>query len=439
MQAELGAPARASTDGAAALPISIRVEDAAGAPLGFLEIDRIVAGRCCGGVRMRAGLGAEELRRLARVMTLKCAYYGLAAGGAKGGIVAREEDDAAARRARIEAFGRALGPLFATGIYSFGCDLGLAPADLATLRRAAGLAPGGGEEDGAGSAEAAGLTVALAGLAALAARGVEPRGARVAVQGAGAVGLAAIAALEREGVRTVAVATRLGALSRPEGLAAARLREAARRHGDAFVLREEGEAAPARAVLEAPCELFIPCAGSGTVDREAARALAARAVVAGANDPFGPGAEETLFARGVLVVPDFVANGGGVLGSTLACAGAGRADVEAIFRRRVLPRIAATIERACGRREPVAAAARHEAERFLARCARAYGAERPPTLLAERLAPSPSRRRRLLLALERRARGSRRLALAARLLRPAALARLDEVVAAALAERRLEA
>jgi glutamate dehydrogenase (NAD(P)+) len=413
--------------------LSIRVDGADGAALGFLEIDRVVGGRACGGVRMTASVGPEELARLARIMTLKCGYYGLAAGGAKAGVRAAPGDGAAARAARLEAFGRALAPILATGLYSFGCDLGTTPADIARMRRAAGL---GGAEGPAGggpsSGDLAGLTIALAAVAALRARGIDPRGARVAIQGAGAVGLATARRLALEGARIVAIATVAGSIERAEGFDVATLTAAARREGDAFVLGA-GEARAPQAVLEARCDVLVPCAGSGSVDRAAAAALEAAVVVAGANDPFGPGAEEVLHARGALVVPDFVANGGGVLGSTLACAGAGPDEVETVIRRRLAPRVAATIAAALARGEPVPAVAAREALRATEAIDAAYGRARPPSLLPEVLAPRPGPVRRALLALEARSRGSRRLGALGRRLRHRAAARLDEIVAAALA------
>ncbi len=400
--------------------LTLRLKTPSGAPLGFLAIDRMVAGRCCGGVRMTATVGPPELGRLARIMTLKCGYLGLASGGAKAGIVLEPGSTPDERAARVRTFGLAIAPLVRSGFYSMGTDLGTTQADVDAIREAAGFSASA--DSGPSSGDFAGLTVALSALAALRARGIDPRGARVAIQGAGAVGQAAAAVLRREGVRIVAAATIDGTLAREGGLDADTLKR-----GESF--RSGAGARPPEAVLEVPCDVFIPCAGSGTIDTAAAATLPASIVVCGANDAFAPGAEERLLARQVLVVPDFVANGGGVLGSTLVSAvGASTEEVDELMRRHFLPRVAATLEEARRLGEPVAEPARREALAFLAACDRAYGSTRPPSLLPEGMAPRASLRSRLLLALERRARGSRKLAPLGRRLRPLGLRRVGDVL-----------
>jgi glutamate dehydrogenase (NAD(P)+) len=413
-------------DGAPGL--SVQIETETGEPVGFLEVDRIVAGRSCGGVRITPTLSPMELRRSARVATLKNGYARVAAGGLKAGILLQRNADPAQRLARLEAFGRALGPFLRDGICSLGHGLGAKPEDVLVILRAAGLPVSSGFEQNNGPPT--GLTVALATLAALRARAIDPSRARVCIQGAGAVGRATMSILHREGVRVVAAATSAGTLVRESGLDVDALLEGARR-GDSFVAGA-GTRSP-RAVLDVECDVLIPCAGSGTIDAAAAANLPTSIVVCGANDPFAAGTEERLRARHVLVVPDFVANGGGVLGSTLASAvGATPREIDALMRRHFLPRVAATLDLAAKLEEPVAEPARRQALRFLAECDQVYGWTRPPSLLPEALAPPPSPGSRILLALERRARGSRKLAPLGRRLRPLALQRVDGVLRSAL-------
>jgi glutamate dehydrogenase/leucine dehydrogenase len=233
--------------------------------------------------------------------------------------------------------------------------------------------------------------------------------------------------LAREGVRVVAVSTVLGALVDAEGLDVPALDAAAAREGDAFVLRG-GRSEPAE-ILDATCDVLVPCAGSRTIDVAAARRTRAAIVVGGANDPFDEGAEAALLGRGAVVVPDFVANGGGVLGSTLACSGgAGPAEVEALIRRCFGRRLERTIELAVGSERPVAEVAERSALRFLERCDRLYGQSQAPSLLPEALAPQPALPLRAMLRLERRTRGSRKLARLGRWLRPMASRRLADIL-----------
>jgi glutamate dehydrogenase (NAD(P)+) len=418
---------------------SVRISAPDGAALGFLEIDRVVAGRCCGGVRASADVTQEELRRIAEVMTLKCGFVGLAAGGAKGGIVMPTGASPEERAERLVAYGRALGQLLRSGVWSHGVDLGTTMADLALIRRGAGLEgarvttipPADARARHSSSAEPAGLTVALSAEAALESLRICARGARVAIQGAGAVGRAALAALARAGARIVAVATVAGTLHRDEGLDAALLLEGLARSGDGF-LGGTNRLSPL-AVLEVDCDALLSCAVTASIDASVAARMRAGTVICGANTPFADGAQDALAARGILVLPDFIAGAGGVLGSTLeTAAGAGPEEVESILRRRFKPLVTSTIAAAAARGDAPAVEAGRRALRVLAACDLAYRAERPPTLLPDRLAPEASLAARACLALEHRLRGSTRLAPVVRGLHRRALARAEQVLCASL-------
>ncbi len=404
--------------------LSIRAASPDDVPLGFLEIDRTVAGRCCGGIRASSTVSPAELRRLARVMTLKCGYLGLAAGGAKAGVLVPEAASSNERLAILRAFGVSFGPVLRSGVYSFGSDLGTTDADIHEIRRAAGLR--GGTATPSSTGAYAGLTVALATVAALRARGHDPRGARIAVQGFGSVGRAVVAALDREGARIVAVATVHGTLHREAGIAVEDLLRRWASEGDAVVTGDETR--PPHAALEVHCDALIPCATTGAVDLEAARRVAAPVVVCGANDPFRDGAEAVLTDRNVLIVPDFVANGGGVLGSTLAAAGAAIEEVESLFRRRFARRVASTIDEALARGETVTSLAERKALRFLDACEWAHASSQPPGLLPEALAPRPTPATRLLLSLEERVRPFGKLKFLGRRLRPFAARQVEEIL-----------
>lgn len=417
---------------------SVRVIGPDGTLLGFVEIDRVVAGRCCGGIRAGPAVTAGEIQRIAAVMTLKCGFAGLAAGGAKGGVIMPDGMTAKQRAARLEAFGRAAAPLLRSGVWSHGADLGTTEVDIARIRYAAGIGPELAPPDSvppasksdASSGHAAGLTVALCAEAALESLGLPLRDARIAVQGAGAVGRAAMKFLANAGARVVAVSTIAGTLRNENGLDVKAVLEGLGRAGDSFA----GGGEPAGAVLSADCDVMLLCAGSGALDSASAEHLKARAVVCGANIPFTDGAEDQLTARGVLVLPDFVAGGGGVLGSTLVTAACVTPDeLEAILRRRFKPLVAQMLAAAFARGTTVAIEARQQALGVIAACDAAYGTLRPDTLLPEKLAPADPAPVRLALAVERRARGSRRLAVIGRWLHRSAVARAERVLTASLA------
>jgi glutamate dehydrogenase (NAD(P)+) len=153
--------------------------------------------------------------------------------------------------------------------------------------------------------------------------GVKLAGARVAVQGFGAVGRHAARFLAERGAVLVAASDTKGTLYDPAGLdvaALAALKEAGRSVLDSPVGRKLG----ADAILEVECEIWIPAARPDVVHEENAGRLKTKLVLQGANIPFTEGAERTLAARGVLVVPDFIANAGGVICAAMEYAGATR-------------------------------------------------------------------------------------------------------------------
>jgi glutamate dehydrogenase/leucine dehydrogenase len=419
-------------------PGSWCIRDLDGGLLGFVAIDRIVAGRSCGGIRAGPHVAADEIERIARVMTLKCGFAGLAAGGAKGGVIVPEGFTSEQRAERLEAYGRAAAPLLRSGVWSHGADMGTTELDIARIRHAAGIGPDpgppgisiAGPVGDASSGYAAGLTVALSAEAALESLSISPRGARIAVQGAGAVGRAAIESLAHAGARIVAIATVAGTLRDDRGLDVRSALDGLRGLGDRFTA---GGARP-EAILSTPCDVMLLCAGSGVVDATSAEKLAARVVACGANIPFSDRVAARLVDRGILVLPDFVAGAGGVLGSTLvATAAASAVELEAILRRRFKPLVAETLASANRRGTTVDAEARERALRVIAACDTAYGADRPDTLLPERLAPRDPGWVRLMLATERRCRRSTRLAPLARLLHRPAVARAERVLTAACA------
>lgn len=425
----------AAGDGAGAW--HIRAED--GELLGFVVIDRVVAGRACGGIRAGAHVTMDDIRRIARVMTFKCAFAGLAAGGAKGGVVVPAGWSAEKRRERLIAFGRAASDLLGAGVWSHGADMGTTDDDIALIRHAAGIGPAprvgstrpaGAAAKDASSGWSAGLTVALAAEAALAAIGRPLHEARVIVVGAGAVGRAAIRLLADQGARVVAVSTVAGAAIDPRGIEIAALLSGLAAHGDDFLAAN----APASAALEAEADVMLLCAGSDVLDVARAQPLAVGAVICGANIPFTDEVAATLDARGILVVPDFVAGAGGVLGSTLVTAcGASAAEIESLLRRHFKPLVAQTLADAVAHGTSADHEAMLRARRFIGACDAAYGRQQADSLLPVRLVRSEGWAMRQLLAVERRARPSRRLAAVARWLHGAAVRRAERVIAAAIA------
>jgi glutamate dehydrogenase (NAD(P)+) len=271
---------------------------------------------------MGATVSVGEVARLARVMTWKWAAADLFFGGAKAGIRADPQDP---RKERIlRAFVRALANEVPRE-YVFGLDMGLTEDDAAIVQDELGdrgaavgtpAALGGVPYDAWG---VTGYGVAEATDAALGHRGGSLDGARVVVQGFGAVGAAAARRLAQLGANVVAVSTAHGTLHDEGGLDIAALLAARAEHGDAWIrsMASTQRMEPGTE-LDVDADVLVPAATQDVIDVERARRLRFDVIVEGANLPIQPPAQDVLASRGITVVPDFIANAGGVVAAAFA-------------------------------------------------------------------------------------------------------------------------
>jgi glutamate dehydrogenase (NAD(P)+) len=303
---------------------------------GFLVIDRLIDGASGGGLRMRAGCTVDEVADLARAMSLKEAVAYAPGdrytpfGGAKGGIDCDPYDPDAA--GVLERYLAAMRP-FLERHWATGEDFGLRQETIDAAAVAVGLRssidaallrlddPDAGlqrlrdafavDVDGIGLGEVVGgYGVAQAALAALERLQLAPAATRAVVQGLGSMGGATARYLERAGVRVVGIADRDGLIANPAGLDVERLLTARDEHGaiDRAALHPGDEQRPGSSWLDLDAELLVPAATSYVIGVEEAERVRARLIVEAANVPTLPDAERRLAERGVVVVPDFVAN-----------------------------------------------------------------------------------------------------------------------------------
>lgn len=289
---------------------------------GVLVIDNTARGMGKGGTRMGSGVTVGEVRRLARMMTWKWAVADLFFGGAKAGI--RFDPASPRKEAAVRAWARALRKHIPSE-YVAGLDMGLDERDAAMIqdelgdRGAAVGAPGvlGGlpyDElgfTGYGVAECADVAADFA--------RTPMRGSRVAIQGFGAVGSAAARRFVELGATVVAVSTARGAIHDPDGLDVGLLCELRAEVGDGLVRRYDGaEQIEPGKEMELPVDILVPAARQDVIDGPTASSIKAGLVVEGANLPTSPEARKILHERGVVVVPDFVANAGAIVASAVA-------------------------------------------------------------------------------------------------------------------------
>jgi glutamate dehydrogenase (NAD(P)+) len=321
-----------------------------------LVVDNVAIGPSIGGLRMAPDVTTEECARLARAMTLKNAAAGLPHGGGKSVLVGDPRMPAERKERLIRAFACALR---GESDYIFGPDMGTDETCMAWVRDEIGRAVGLPRELGGIPLDELGATgFGLRHACEVAARrsGFPLAGARVAVQGFGSVGLHAARLLTEQGAVLVAASDSRGAVANAKGLEVEAL-AALKREGRSVADHPGGERLAPEDLVAVECEIWIPAARPDVLREDNAGRLRARLVVAGANIPATPAAERLLHERGVVCVPDFIANAGGVIcaamewhGATQAAAFAAieeriRANTEAVLeasaRRGVLPRQAA--------------------------------------------------------------------------------------------------
>jgi glutamate dehydrogenase/leucine dehydrogenase len=278
----------------------------------ILVVDNVAAGPSIGGARMAPDVSLTECARLARAMTLKNAAAGLAHGGGKSVIFGDPAMPEERKEELVRAFARAIGPI---DDYIIGPDMGTNERCMGWARDEIGRAVGLPREIGGIPLDEIGATgfgVAIASEAAEAFCDVKLKGARVAIQGFGAVGHHAARFLAERGAVLVAASDSRGTVMDTGGIDIAAL-AAVKAQGGKVTDLGRGWTGPREAVIEAECDIFVPAARPDVITEANADGIRARLILEGANIPSTPGAEEILHRRGVLVVPDFIANAGGVI------------------------------------------------------------------------------------------------------------------------------
>jgi glutamate dehydrogenase/leucine dehydrogenase len=275
-------------------------------------IDNVARGPSIGGIRMAPDVSATEAFRLARAMTMKNSAAGLAHGGGKSVIYGDPKMDGAKKEQLIRAFARAIRDLVE---YIPGPDMGTDERCMAWIKdeigRAVGLPPeiGGIPLDEIG---ATGFGLKISVDVALPFCALDLKGARMVIQGYGSVGKHAARFLAQEGAVLVAAADSRGTIFNPKGIDVSRL-TALKDSGKSVIDYTDGEKLAADAVIDIECEIWIPAARPDVIHKDNVARLKTKLVPEGANIPFTAEAERILHERGTLVIPDFIANAGGVI------------------------------------------------------------------------------------------------------------------------------
>lgn len=309
--------------------------------VGYVAIDSTVGGRSCGGLRMLPDIDEAEMRGLARAMTLKYGFLGLPHGGAKAGVRYDPDAPQAERWQRLVEFGRAIAPILLNRIYSPATDMGTDNADIRNILQAVGMKFKRRELRGTESGYYTALTVFTGAKEAARHLGTNVSDCKIAIEGFGKVGSELAELFSQVNARIVAVSTSRGAIFDSKGLDIKQLRRLAVETGSHMVeLYPDAERIDRAALLELPIDLLCPCARHSSVHIGNAERVRARIICAGANNPVTPEAERILLSRGVLCLPDFITNSGGVLGGTMEFASVDRVEIREFIESHIGPRIA---------------------------------------------------------------------------------------------------
>jgi glutamate dehydrogenase (NAD(P)+) len=291
---------------------------------GYRVQHTLAIGPTKGGIRYAAGVSLGECAALAMWMTFKCALLGLPFSGAKGGVRCDPNRLSAGELERItRRYAAELIPVIGPDRDIPAPDMGTGEREMAwfmdTYSQQVGYAVPEivtgkplvlGGTVGRQAATGSGVVICLE--AALARRGRSVDGCRIAVQGFGNVGAVIARELHRRGALIVGLSDISGGIADPEGLDVPAVLAWAL-EGSRFLRDWPGAVHTSRTgVLELPCDVLVPAALERQIDADRARLLQCELVVEAANGPTTPEADAILAARGIDVVPDVLANAGGV-------------------------------------------------------------------------------------------------------------------------------
>lgn len=291
-----------------------------------MVIDDTARGPGKGGIRMTAEVTPEEVFRLARTMTWKNALADIPFGGAKAGIVWKGGGERE-KKSAVQNFARMVAALIPKK-YIAGPDVNSGEKEMQWFAEAVGRwdAATGKPRDyckkiGARSVcglphelGSTGFGVAHATKVAARLKDIDVARATVAIEGFGNVGTFAARFLSKMGARIVAVADRYGATYTKEGVDIEKL-IVLKSKGASVHEYARGKKLSHEAIFGLPVDILIPAAVTDAINEKNKNSIRAKIIVEGANIPMQESIEEQLFKKGIMVVPDMVANAGGVISS----------------------------------------------------------------------------------------------------------------------------
>lgn len=310
---------------------------------GVVVVDTVSLGGAGGGTRMLPDISTAEIFQLARAMTTKYAILDFPVGGAKAGIWGDPSIKGRQRKELMMSFGNAIKPLLSSGIV-VAADMGTDNDDVALFFEGAGLPKrftglstqydeGEPLED-----HVTGYGVVVAALAACRLAKVAVQGAAAAVEGFGKVGGGVLRYITEAGAKVVAISTVDDMIYNRDGLDVKALLAERKRSGDKAVsaYRDAKHMKPAQ-LYGLPVDILIPGARPYLINKKNAGSIKAKVISSIANIPITDDAEDLLFRKGIMSVPDFISNSGGVILGVVDVLGGKSEDVFKVVNNYIGP------------------------------------------------------------------------------------------------------
>jgi glutamate dehydrogenase (NAD(P)+) len=290
---------------------------------GYRVQHNVTRGPAKGGLRFHPATDLDEVKALAMWMTWKCALTNLPFGGAKGGVAVDPRSLSHRELERLtRRFASEISVLVGPDSDIPAPDVGTTPQIMAWIMDTLSMEAGysipatvtgkpldiGGSE---GRPSATGRGVTIVAVEACRTIGMDPRASSVAVQGFGNVGSISAMLMHQAGFRICAVSDIGGGIYAPGGLDVPLVMEYAKRNGEIAGFPGT-EPVSNTALLELPVDVLVPAALENQIAPRNAGRIQARLIVEGANGPTTPDADTILERRGITVIPDILANSGGV-------------------------------------------------------------------------------------------------------------------------------
>lgn len=291
---------------------------------GYRVIHSVAIGPSKGGIRYAMDVNMDEVMALSAWMSFKCAVANLPYGGAKGGIKCDPRKMSVGELERLSrAYAKSMKDVFGVNKDIPAPDMGTSGREMAwildefnkmTGEDSPGVITGKPIAIGGslGRDAATGRGVMINTLAALKKMGLQANQVTAAVQGFGNVGSHAARLLAEQGIKIIAIADHTAAFMNEKGIDVKAALEYAKNNGNILKGFTGGVEINNEQLLTCKCDVLVPAAVQNVITEDVARKIQAKLIVEGANGPTTPEADPILNNKNIIVVPDILANSGGV-------------------------------------------------------------------------------------------------------------------------------